>query len=625
MATELAQAYVQILPTTKGIKGSLQQQLGDEAGQAGDSAGGLLGGNLVSKALKILAAAGIGKKLVDGIAASMKEGAALEQSVGGIETLFKDSSDKVIVNAKKAFATAGMSANEYMENVTSFSASLLQGLSGDTSKAADVADMAMTDMSDNANKMGTSMEDIKNAYQGFAKQNYTMLDNLKLGYGGTKTEMERLLADAQEVTGVKYDISSLSDVYSAIHVIQGELDITGTTAKEAATTFSGSLSAVQASWTNLLGYIANGENLNEPIQNLVSTASTFFFGNFLPMLGRIVSAIPGAVGSLIKQAVPVLIENGISMMASIQQGATLSLPQMLDTVSGTIDMVLGKITENLPQVLAKGSELIISLANGFFENIPIMILKVGDMMSKIIAFIGKNFPTILQAGANIILSLVQGFVKNLPDMLIAVGNMTADLLSGIGKCLPEVLKKGIEIVSKLIAGLIKAIPDLVAAVPKVIDAISNKFSETDWKELGMNIIKGIVNGLKNGLSLIIDAAKEAANSALKAAKNALGIHSPSRVFETQVGSMIDKGMAAGIDKNQRIIGEAMKKLSKETVTYIQPNVTATASAYKSGCQAAGLQVDYDKLAQANVNAFGAAGIAVNIDGRTAGRFIRRYA
>ena len=228
MATELAKAYVQIIPSAQGISGKIQQAIDPEAEPAGAS----FGSKLVGTIKKVLAAAAIGKALK----ATILEGADLEQSLGGIETLFKDSADKVKANAARAYQTAGMSANEYMELTTSFSASLLSSLSNDTSKAADIADMAMTDMSDNANKMGTNMEDIKNAYQGFAKQNYTMLDNLKLGYGGTKTEMERLLADAQKITGVKYDINNLSDVYSAIHVIQGQLDITGTTAKEAATT-----------------------------------------------------------------------------------------------------------------------------------------------------------------------------------------------------------------------------------------------------------------------------------------------------------------------------------------------------------------------------------------------------
>ena len=624
MATELAQAYVQILPTTKGIAGQLSSQLGGEAGKAGDSAGGLLGGSLVSKALKVLAAAQIGKKIVEGIADSMREGAALEQSIGGIETLFKNSSDKVIENAKKAFSTAGMSANEYMENVTSFSASLLQGLSGDTSKAADIADMAMTDMSDNSNKMGTAMESIQMAYQGFAKQNYTMLDNLKLGYGGTKTEMERLLADAQAITGVKYDISNLSDVYSAIHVIQGELDITGTTAKEAASTFSGSFSAMQASWTNLLGYMATGEDLTQPIQNLVSTASTFFFGNFIPMLGNIVSALPEAIVTLVSEAAPLLIENGSKMISSLLQGIQNYWPQMMTTGTSTIDTMLNTITENLPGVLAKGEEIVSNLANGLFQNIPTFITQAGNLIAKLLSFIGENLPTILQSGANILLSIANGFIKNLPAMVSASAGMIGKIISTIAKYLPDILQKGIEIVGKLIAGLIKSIPDLVAAVPQITKTILDKFKEVDWLEIGTNVIKGIVNGLKNGISAIADAIKEVAKSAIDAAKSALGIHSPSRVFEAQVGRMIDLGMAAGIDNNMKSVMNSMKALSSETVGYMQPQISTALQGYESGYELNAMELDYEKLADANVYAFGKAGISINIDGRTAGRFIRRY-
>ena len=624
MATELAQAYVQILPTTKGISGQLSSQLGGEAGKAGDSAGKLLGGSLVSKVMAVVAAAQIGKKIVEGISNSMREGAALEQSIGGIETLFKNSSDKVIENAKNAFSTAGMSANEYMENVTSFSASLLQGLSGDTSKAADIADMAMTDMSDNSNKMGTAMESIKMAYQGFAKQNYTMLDNLKLGYGGTKTEMERLLADAQAITGVKYDISNLSDVYSAIHVIQGELDITGTTAKEAASTFSGSFSAMQASWTNLLGYIATGEDLTQPIQNLVSTASTFFFGNFIPMLGNIVSALPEAIVTFVSEAAPLLIENGSKMISSLLQGIQNNLPQMMTTGSSTIDTMLNTITENLPGVLAKGEEIVSNLANGLFQNIPTFITQAGNLITKLLSFIGENLPTILQSGANILLSIANGFIKNLPAMVNASAGMIGKIISTIGKYLPDILQKGIEIVGKLIAGLIKSIPDLVAAVPQIIKTILDKFKEVDWLEIGTNVIKGIVNGLKNGISAIADAVKEVAKSAIDAAKSALGIHSPSRVFEAQVGRMIDLGMAAGIDNNMKSVMNSMKALSSETVGYMQPQISTALQGYESGYELNTMELDYKKLADANVYAFGRAGISINIDGRTAGRFIRRY-
>ena len=272
MATELAKAYVQIIPSAVGIQGRIQKEIEPEA----DSAGSSFGGKMVGMIKKVIAAAAIGKALSASISA------ALEQSLGGIETLFKDSADKVKANAAKAYQTAGMSANDYMELTTSFSASLLSSLAGDTSKAADVADMAMVDMSDNANKMGTNMEDIKNAYQGFAKQNYTMLDNLKLGYGGTKSEMERLLADAQKISGVEYNIDNLADVYSAIHVIQGQLDITGTTAKEAATTISGSFNQMKAAAKNVMGEIALGMDVGPALNELANTIITFAVGNLLP-------------------------------------------------------------------------------------------------------------------------------------------------------------------------------------------------------------------------------------------------------------------------------------------------------------------------------------------------------
>ena len=263
---DIAKAYVQVIPSAKGMKGKLTEALGGESKSAGMSAGSTFGSNLVSTVKKILIAAGIGET----IKKSITEGAALEQSLGGIETLFKENADRVIANADQAYRTCGLSANSYMEQVTSFSASLLQSLGGDTSKAANVADMALTDMSDNANKVGTDMERITDAYQGFAKQNYTMLDNLKLGYGGTKKEMERLLSDAQKLTGVKYDINNLSDVYNAIHAIQENLGVTGTTAEEAASTISGSAASMKAAFSNVLGNLALGRDT----QNIYSKAQT---------------------------------------------------------------------------------------------------------------------------------------------------------------------------------------------------------------------------------------------------------------------------------------------------------------------------------------------------------------
>ncbi|HEN3144752.1 TPA: PblA, partial [Streptococcus agalactiae] len=271
MATNLGQAYVQIMPSAKGISGSISNALSPEASSAGSSAGGLIGGKLIGVLGSVIAAAKIGEMITKAISSSISEGAALQQSLGGVETLFKDNANLVKKYADEAYKTTGLSANAYMESVTGFSASLLQSLGGDTAKAAKVANMAMIDMADNSNKMGTSMESIQYAYQGFAKQNYTMLDNLKLGYGGTQEEMKRLLADAQKLTGKKYDISNLSDVYEAIHAIQGKIGITGTTAKEAATTFTGSFEAMKAASKNLLGKMALGEDIKPSLKALFDT------------------------------------------------------------------------------------------------------------------------------------------------------------------------------------------------------------------------------------------------------------------------------------------------------------------------------------------------------------------
>ena len=257
MASTIATAYVQIVPSALGMRNKIREELGGEAESAGKSAGQSIGSNIVSTMKNVLVAAGVGNAIKE----AFEEGAAKQQSVGGVETLFKDSAETVKKYADEAYRSAGLSANSYMETVTGFSASLLQGLGGDTATAAEIANMAIVDMADNSNKMGSSMESIQNAYQGFAKQNYTMLDNLKLGYGGTKEEMKRLLADAEKLSGIHYDLENLSDVYSAIHVIQEDLDITGTTAKEAATTFSGSMAAMKAAGKNVLASLALGEDI----------------------------------------------------------------------------------------------------------------------------------------------------------------------------------------------------------------------------------------------------------------------------------------------------------------------------------------------------------------------------
>lgn len=350
MATELGQAYVQIIPSAKGISGAIRSQLDPEASAAGTSAGESLAGRLVSVVKGVIATAAIGKAF----SAALTEGANLEQSLGGIETLFKGSADKVKKYADEAYRTSGLSANDYMENVTSFSASLLQSVGGDTEKAADVANMAMIDMSDNANKMGTNMQDIQNAYQGFAKQNYTMLDNLKLGYGGTKEEMQRLLADAEKLTGVKYDISNLSDVYNAIHAIQENLDITGTTALEAAETFSGSFAAMKAAASNVLGKMALGQDIQPSLNQLAETTSTFLVGNFIPMVANILKALPGAVVTFIKAAIPHVKQAFSELFGSIGENVAsdflLNIGYAFPIIQADLNNFMQQIKDRLPEL-----------------------------------------------------------------------------------------------------------------------------------------------------------------------------------------------------------------------------------------------------------------------------------
>lgn len=386
MATELGKAYVQIIPSARGMKGMLSKELGADIPQVGKEAGESLAGKLIGVTKKLIAAAGIGKL----IHSSLMEGADLQQSLGGIETLFKGSADVVKKYANEAYKTTGLSANAYMENVTGFSASLLQSLGGDTRKAADVANMAMVDMADNSNKMGTSMDRIQDAYQGFAKQNYTMLDNLKLGYGGTKTEMQRLLADAQKLTGVKYDINNLSDVYQAIHAIQENLDITGTTAKEAATTFSGSFASMKAAAQNVLGKLALGEDIMPSLHQLFETVKTFLVGNLIPMVWNVLKGIPQVLAGALGELMHMLFGDYIG------ESIMNDLYDVFDKVGGVVstiyDMIFGSLSkkDNIDFLKKLGiNEKTASSIVNIGDNIRIMFENIGAVISNVAGIVGE--------------------------------------------------------------------------------------------------------------------------------------------------------------------------------------------------------------------------------------------
>lgn len=651
MAGSIAKAYVQVIPSAKGIRGKLSGMLGGEAGSAGNSAGESFASSLIKKAGGLIAAAGLGKMLAN----SLEAGGALQQSLGGVETLFKDSADAVIKNAEQAYKTAGMSANQYMETVTGFSASLLQGLSGDTEKAASVADMAMTDMSDNANKMGTSMESIQTAYQGFAKQNYTMLDNLKLGYGGTKTEMERLLKDAQELTGVKYDISNLSDVYTAIHVIQGELGITGTTAKEAATTLSGSLASMKAAFSDVLANLSLGRDIGPSLTALGETVFTFLTGNLLPMVGNILGTLPEVlssaftmaiqglnmaaenadafvqtgidlvtgIGGAIITAAPYLAEAAFNLIAALgnaiittdwAQVASDTITSMrgsLDTAAGEIlgtdgDIVgsmLDAIASGLPDILATGGEMLNTLVDGIFEALPGLVDSAVRLMGTFVDKMIDGLPTILGTGVDILKSIVNGILQALPNLYSSAGSAIGVLLKGLIESIPRIISAGYDLITNLIAGMINAAPDMWKGAIDLFKNIGSALKSIDWPKLGMDIVNGLIKGIGAMGGALYNAARNIARSALNAIKGFLGIASPSKVMRDQVGKWIPAGVAVGIQANTKPLTDAMHSLSGMTADTIQTDLQMQTSALRmqsvvpNGYAAAGLPTGENTMAQ----------------------------
>ena len=492
---ELAKAYVQIVPSAEGIQGKITEALGGEPAAAGDAAGQSLGAQLVGTLKKVIAAAGIGKIISE----SINLGGALQQSLGGVETLFKDSADTVKEYAAQAYRTVGLSANDYMEQTTSFAASLLSSVSQDTDAAAQLANMAMVDMADNANKMGTDMQDIQNAYQGFAKQNYTMLDNLKLGYGGTQAEMQRLLNDATKISGVKYDLGNLADMYSAIHIIQQEMDITGTTAKEAATTLTGSFAAMKAAAENVMGNWSTGADLTEPLQALADTAQTFLVDNLLPMIGNVLAGIPEIVYSL----VPELLQTGTELLSSLAQGFTEGIPEFFSTA--------------LPQLLAFTDQL------------------------------RDNAASFVDAGLNLITQLLNGLIAGLPNLIAYVPDIIINICGIINDNMPKILGEGVAIIVQLVVGIVKAVPDLLANWKKILQAVLSVISAINWLNIGKNILTGVANGVKSMGSSMLNAFKGGFSSALAWIKSlpSQAVQWGKNLIQSFINGLTGKGGAVG--------------------------------------------------------------------------------
>ena len=612
---ELAKAYVQIVPSAKGIKGELSSALGGEATAAGDSAGLSLGKNLVGAIGKVVAAAGIGKMIGDAISA----GADYEQLTGGVETLFKDSADTIMQYSQDAFKTAGVSANQYMEMATASAASMISSLGGDTARAAELTNQAVIDMSDNANKMGSDLSSIQTAYAGFAKQNYTMLDNLKLGYGGTKQEMERLLEDATKLSGIEYDVSSYSDIVEAIHVIQTEMGITGTTAQEASTTVSGSLGMMKSAWENLLTAVASGQDVGMAFENLTNSALTFA-QNIVPMLGQVISALPevlsGAIGALLRsmniaslhtdelvqmavdlvtglanalvEGLPYLIESFVNLLSSL--GASLMNFDWAGTATDLISGLRDSLDLTAGEIFGMDAFVLEDIINGIMQGIPQLITTAGNIVTKLLEFLMQNLPKLLESGVKLVGSLAQGILQNMPAIITSITQLMAKLLATIVQNLPQMLQKGIELIGKLAAGLIQAIPQAVKAIVDLNDGMVKIFQNFDWLGLGRDIINGVIKGLQAAGSALWDAITEIARGAFDSVKRFFGIGSPSKLMRDEIGRFIPSGIAVGIEDNMKPLTTAMHDIADKATTSFNTDVMMTAKT--SGAVSGGGTVNY---------------------------------
>lgn len=598
--TSLAQAYVQIIPTADGIKGKITEALGGESDSAGKQSGETIGKGLVSKLKAIIVAAGLGKIVSDALTA----GGNLQQSFGGLDTIYGEAADQAKKFASQA-AAAGISANSYAEQAVSFGAALKQAYGGDLNKAVGAVNTAIMDMADNSAKMGTDITSIQTAYQGFAKQNYTMLDNLKLGYGGTKQEMQRLLSDAEKISGVHYDISNLGDVYDAIHVIQGELGVTGVAAKEASTTFTGSMGAMKAAAENVMAGLTLGMDITPALQQLATSISDFVFRNLIPMLGNLIAGLPSALASFVQAAIPAMIDGVHGMISSISTGMDFKevfdkinkglqdalnyvhtsfpqfvqsglnailnfangifeqMPTVISNISTIIQNGLQVITAAFPVILNAGFQMIANLATGILNNLPVVIQNIGTILQSFLTQISQNLPQILDSGIKMIEKLADGILQNLPAIIGAIASVIAQLLATIAQNLPQFLQKGIELLGQVGAGIIRAIPTLIGSIPGILVQIAGAFSKYDWLSIGANIIRGIASGITNAVTGLVSAAIQACKKLTGSVKSFFGISSPSRLMRREIGQYIPAGVALGIRDKTNLVKKAMEDMNAE--------------------------------------------------------------
>ena len=490
---------------------------------------------------------------------SIDQYAEYEQLVGGVDTLFKGASNTIQQYASNAYKTAGVSANTYMEQATAFSASLIQSLGGDTKAAAEYANQAIMDMSDNANKMGTDIESIQQTYQSLMRGNYAMLDNLKLGYGGTKSELERLVADAEELTGQALDPSKFSDVITAIHAVQENMGITGTTAKEAATTIEGSVGMMRAAWDNLLVGIANDNgDLGSLTYEFADTVETAL-SNILPRVKIILGGIGQVIadmGAIIAQTLPEMISTvlpslisaGAQLLVGLVAGIISALPQLAASVPEIVSALYTSIVSAGPQLATAGTQLLSMFTSGIETGIPDLISRLPQIIEGILNFIAENLPSILDMGVQILTSLQDGIINSISSLVSSLPQVISAITGFIADNLPAIVNAGISVLVNLASGIVSAIPQLVAVLPQIISAIVNGIGNLMGSivDIGENIVQGIWEGIQNMATWIKNKVTGFFSGIVDGVKGLLGIHSPSTVF-ADMGRNMALGMGEGWD------------------------------------------------------------------------------
>ncbi len=520
--------------------GEMDKGLEETAKKASDLGSKLKKGLVTAAKVGVAAATAAAAGIAALTKQSLDEYGEYEQLIGGVETLFKNSADVVQRYAANAYRTAGLSANEYMETVTGFSASLLQSLEGDTAKAAEVADMAITDMADNANKMGSSMESIQNAYQGFAKQNYTMLDNLKLGYGGTKEEMERLLSDAEKLSGVKYDISSYADIAEAIHVVQTEMGITGTTAKEAASTIQGSVSSMKAAWQNLLvGFADDNADMSALIGNF-SDSVIAAGNNILPRVGQILTGI----SDFVKSAATTLVPTIVNMVVD-------TLPQLVSAAVTLVQALGEAIIDALPQLATAAVQIVQELAAGLVEALPVLIPAAVDAIFAVVDTLLDNLDELIDAAVAIIEALGEGLIEALPKLIEKAPEIVIALVKALVRNAPKILQAGVDLIDAMITGIVRGFTVIFDSIGKwvhenITQPIRDKVSEL--REAGRHLLEGLWNGISDKVQWLKDKVTGVVDKIKSwfTGKDGFDEHSPSK-WAKQVFRYVLEGGAAGLE------------------------------------------------------------------------------